>query len=577
MLTSLEEMWRYRDFNKLFFLIHCYFTKKSTSLTSFSTIKVNNSLYIFFKNMNVDFLVIGSGIAGLSFALKAAKHGKVLIVTKSNEDESNTKYAQGGVAVVVNKSDSFDKHIADTLVAGDGLCDKSVVENVVKEGPQRIQEIIKYGTHFDEVASGSYDLAREGGHSEHRILHYKDVTGFEIERALLEKVHTSPNITILTHYFAVDLITQHHLGLFVNKNSEDITCYGIYALNTRSNQIEKIISKVTVMASGGAGHVYSSTTNPVIATGDGIAMVYRAKGKVRNMEFIQFHPTSLYNPGEYPSFLISEALRGFGGVLRRRSGEEFMMEYDARGSLASRDIVARAIDNEMKKSGDEYVYLDITHRDKGELLKHFPNIYAKCLSIGIDLTRDYIPVTPAAHYLCGGIKVDAFGLSSIERLYACGECASTGLHGANRLASNSLLEALIYAHRIYEHAVDAFETIETPSEIPDWDDTDTHLSNEDILVTHNLRETQKIMSDYVGIVRSDFRLERAMRRLKLLYEETEDFYKNTKLSVKLCELRNVIQVSYIVIKSAMARKESRGLHYTTDYPFHSDKLEDTVF
>jgi len=538
---------------------------------------VSNSLYIFFKNMNVDFLVIGSGIAGLSFALKAAKHGKVLIVTKSNEDESNTKYAQGGVAVVVNKSDSFEKHIADTLVAGDGLCDKSVVENVVKEGPQRIQEIIQYGTHFDEVTSGSYDLAREGGHSEHRILHYKDVTGFEIERALLERVHASPNITMLTHYFAVDLITQHHLGLFVNKNSEDITCYGIYALNTKSNQIEKIISKVTVMASGGAGHIYSSTTNPVIATGDGIAMVYRAKGKVRNMEFIQFHPTSLYNPGEYPSFLISEALRGFGGVLRRRSGEEFMLEYDERGSLAPRDIVARAIDNEMKKSGDDFVYLDITHRDRGELLKHFPNIYAKCLSIGIDLTRDYIPVTPAAHYLCGGIKVDAFGLSSIKYLYACGECASTGLHGANRLASNSLLEALIYAHRIYEQAISVFNTIESPPEIPDWDDTDTHLSNEDILVTHNLRETQKIMSDYVGIVRSDFRLERAMRRLKLLYEETEDFYKNTKLSVKLCELRNVIQVSYIVIKSAMARKESRGLHYTTDYPFHSDKLEDTVF
>ncbi|MEH6304716.1 L-aspartate oxidase [Olivibacter sp. CPCC 100613] len=526
---------------------------------------------------NVDFLVVGSGIAGLSFALKAAKYGKVLIVTKSNEDESNTKYAQGGVAVVVDKSDSFEKHIADTLVAGDGLCDKKIVENVVKEGPERIAEIIQYGTHFDEVAKGSYDLAREGGHSEHRILHYKDITGFEIERALLEQVHQSPNISILTHYFAVDLITQHHLGLFVNKTSEDITCYGIYALNTLTNEVEKILSKVTVMASGGAGHIYSSTTNPVIATGDGIAMVYRAKGKVRNMEFIQFHPTSLYNPGEYPSFLISEALRGFGGVLRRKNGEEFMYEYDERGSLAPRDIVARAIDNEMKRSGDDYVYLDISHRDKGELLKHFPNIYAKCLSIGIDLTRDYIPVTPAAHYLCGGILVNEYGLSSIQHLYACGECSSTGLHGANRLASNSLLEALIYAHRIFEHAVGIFDKISLPLDIPNWDDTDTHLSNEDILVTHNLRETQKIMSDYVGIVRSDFRLERAMRRLKLLYEETEDFYKNTKLSVKLCELRNVIQVSYIVIKSAMARRESRGLHYTTDYPNHSRELVDTIF
>ncbi|QNL51111.1 L-aspartate oxidase [Olivibacter sp. SDN3] len=526
---------------------------------------------------DVDFLVIGSGIAGLSFALKAAEYGKVLIVTKSNEDESNTKYAQGGVAVVVDKSDSFEKHIADTLIAGDGLCDERIVEIVVKEGPERIREIIGYGTNFDEIKEGSYDLAKEGGHSAHRILHYKDVTGFEIERALLEQVHKSSNIKILTHYFAVDLITQHHLGAFVNKHSDDITCYGIYAFNTETNVVEKITSKITVMAAGGAGHIYSSTTNPVIATGDGIAMVYRAKGKVRNMEFIQFHPTSLYNPGEYPSFLISEALRGFGAVLRRKSGEEFMQEYDERGSLAPRDIVARAIDNEMKKSGDDFVYLDITHKNRAELLSHFPNIYAKCLSVGIDLTRDYIPVTPAAHYLCGGILVDEYGQSSIKNLYACGECSSTGLHGANRLASNSLLEALIFAHRIFRHAVDKFVAITMPASIPDWDDTDTHLSNEDILVTHNLRETQKIMSDYVGIVRSDFRLERAMRRLKLLYEETEEFYKNTKLSVKLCELRNIIQVSYIVIKSAMERKESRGLHYTTDYPIHAERIDDTIF
>ena len=296
----------------------------------------------------VDFLVIGSGIAGLSFALKAAKHGKVLIITKSNEDESNTKYAQGGVAVVVDKSDSFDKHITDTLIAGDGLCNRQVVENVVKEGPTRIQEIIDYGTHFDTTAGGRFDLAKEGGHSEHRVLHYKDITGFEIERALLEKVHENPQIEILTHYFAVDLITQHHLGVFVDRSSSDIECYGVYALNTVENRVEKILSKVTVMASGGAGNVYASTTNPVIATGDGIAMVYRAKGKVRNMEFIQFHPTALYNPGEYPAFLISEAVRGFGGVLRLRDGTSFMEAYDNRGSLAPRDIVARAIDSEMK-------------------------------------------------------------------------------------------------------------------------------------------------------------------------------------------------------------------------------------
>jgi L-aspartate oxidase len=525
----------------------------------------------------IDFLVIGSGIAGLSFALKAANHGKVLIVTKANEDESNTKYAQGGVAVVVDKEDSFQKHIEDTLIAGDGLCDEHIVDLVVKEGPERIDEIIQYGTHFDKDTEGIFDLAKEGGHSEHRVLHYKDITGFEIERALLEKIHQNPNIEILTHYFAVELITQHHLGEFVDKSTEDITCYGVYALNTVTNSVEKFLAKVTVMASGGAGHIYSTTTNPVIATGDGMAMVYRAKGKVRNMEFIQFHPTALYNPGEYPSFLISEAVRGYGGVLKTRNGEEFMHQYDERASLAPRDIVARAIDAEMKKSGDDFVYLDIRHRAKVDILNHFPNIYAKCLSIGIDMTKDMIPVTPAAHYMCGGIKVDEYGRSSIRRLYACGECASTGLHGANRLASNSLLEATVFAHRIYTDAANHFASNDIPENIPEWDETDTQLSNEDILVTHNLRETQKVMSDYVGIVRSDFRLVRALRRLGLLHDETESFYKKTKLSLKLCELRNIIQNSYIVIKSAMMRKESRGLHYTTDYPEHQENPLDTVF
>jgi len=375
----------------------------------------------------------------------------------------------------------------------------------------------------------------------------------------------------------VDLITQHHLGDFVNKSSEDINCYGIYALDTHTNTVDKILSKVTVMASGGAGHIYSVTTNPTIATGDGIAMVYRAKGKVRNMEFIQFHPTALYNPGEYPSFLISEAVRGFGGVLKRTNGEEFMQEYDPRKSLAPRDIVARAIDAEIKKSGEDYVYLDVRHRNKKDILAHFPNIYAKCLEIGIDMTKDMIPVAPACHYMCGGIMVDHVGKSSIHRLYACGECSSTGLHGANRLASNSLLEALVFAHRIYEHAIGQFEKNVIPEHIPDWNEHGVQLSNEDILVTHNVREMQKLMNDYVGIVRSDFRLERAMRRLGLLYEETETFYKKTKLSVKLCELRNLIQVSFIVVKSAMMRKESRGLHYTTDYPVHEAEVHDTVF
>lgn len=528
------------------------------------------------SDRKVDFLVVGSGIAGLSFALKAANVGKVLIVTKSNEDESNTKYAQGGVAVVTNQSDSFEDHIQDTLIAGDNLCYSQIVENVIKEGPDRIAELISYGTLFDKEDSGEYNLAKEGGHSAHRILHYKDITGYEIERALLAKVHEHPNIEILTHYFAVDLITQHHLGIHIDKKSTDITCYGIYALNSSNNRVEKILAKVTLMATGGAGHVYSSTTNPTIATGDGIAMVYRAKGKVRNMEFIQFHPTSLYNPSEYPAFLISEAVRGFGGILRRNNGESFMEEYDSRGSLAPRDIVARAIDNEMKISGLDYVYLDITHKSKSELLAHFPNIYEKCLSKGLDMSKDFIPVTPAAHYLCGGILVNEYGASTIKNLYACGECASTGLHGANRLASNSLLEAAVYAHRIFIDSSANIKNINFKLNIPDWDDSNTKLSNEDILVTHNLRELQKVMSDYVGIVRSDFRLERAISRLGFLHEETESFYKRTKMSVKLCELRNVIQVAYLVVKSAMSRKESRGLHYTTDYPFHSDKIEDTI-
>jgi L-aspartate oxidase len=526
----------------------------------------------------VDFLVVGSGIAGLSFALKAAKHGKVLIVTKSNEDESNTKYAQGGVAVVVDKKeDSFEKHIQDTLISGDGLCDPEVVEAVVKEGPERINEIIDYGTNFDKTNEGVYDLAKEGGHSEFRVLHYKDVTGWEIERSLLEEIHKNPNIEILTHYFAVDLITQHHLGELVGKSSTDITCFGIYAFNTETKIVEKILSKVTVMAAGGAGHIYAVTTNPTIATGDGIAMVYRAKGKVRNMEFMQFHPTALYNPGEYPSFLISEAVRGFGGVLKRTNGEEFMHEYDERKSLAPRDITARAIDAEIKKSGEDFVYLDVRHRSKKDILNHFPNIYAKCLEIGIDMTKDMIPVAPACHYMCGGILVNHVGQSSILRLYACGECSSTGLHGANRLASNSLLEALVFAHRIYEDAIESFKNNVILDNIPDWDEKGVQLSNEDILVTHNVREMQKLMNDYVGIVRSDFRLDRALRRLKLLYEETEDFYKKTKLSVKLCELRNLIQVSFIVVKSAMLRKESRGLHYNTDYPEHAEQVQDTVF
>jgi L-aspartate oxidase len=515
-----------------------------------------------------DFLVIGSGIAGLSFALKAAKKGKVLVLTKVNADETNTKYAQGGIAAVFDpETDSFEKHINDTLIAGDGLCDREIVEIVVKEGPDRIRGLIEYGANFDKQDDGDYDLTREGGHSAKRILHYKDITGWEVERTLLEEVSRNPNIEILTHYYAIDLITQHHLGEEVTRERNDTTCFGIYALDIETGNVETILSKMTLMASGGAGHIYASTTNPVIATGDGIAMVYRAKGRIRDMEMMQFHPTSLYNPDEYPSFLITEAVRGEGGILRDKTGHEFMYDYDERGNLAPRDIVARCIDAEMKKAGDPNVWLDITHKPKEMILDHFPNIYEKCLSIGIDISKDLIPVVPAAHYLCGGILVNEMGKSSIDNLFACGECSSTGLHGANRLASNSLIEAAVFGNRIAASALENIEGIEFNDRVPEWNEFGTVQSNEAVLVTHNLREMQRMMSDYVGIVRSDFRLTRAARRLKLLKEETEEFYKKTKLSVKLCEVRNLILCAEMVIRCAEMRKESRGLHFTTDYPY----------
>lgn len=394
--------------------------------------------------IKTDFLVIGSGIAGLSFALKAATKGQVILITKSNEDESNTKYAQGGIAAVWHDKDSIEKHIADTLDAGAGLCNENIVRLVVEEGTQRVKELIELGTNFDKNEKGQYDLAKEGGHSENRILHYKDITGFEIERALLHQIHNNSNIVVYDHYYAIDIITQHHLGEIVTSKTPSIECYGAYILNTKNGHIDTVLSKTTVMATGGIGQVYASTTNPSIATGDGIAMVYRAKGKVKDMEFVQFHPTSLYNPGENPSFLITEAMRGFGGILKTQDGREFMQKYDSRGSLAPRDIVARAIDNELKARGDEFVLLDCRHFDRKGFIEHFPNIYNKCMSIGIDPFLKMIPVLPAQHYLCGGILVNDKAESSILNLYAIGECACTGLHGANRLASNSLLEAVVF-------------------------------------------------------------------------------------------------------------------------------------
>lgn len=530
--------------------------------------------------MQTDFLVIGSGIAGLTYALKTARYfpdKKVTVITKTQADETNTKYAQGGVAGVWDEEkDSYDKHIEDTLIAGDGLCNPHIVEIVVKEGPERIREIIEYGAEFDKDESGEYSLGKEGGHSENRILHHKDVTGREMERTLLAQLKQLPNIELVNHCFVVDIITQHHLGYLVTKSTTDITCYGVYVLNLHTNNIEKILARITLLATGGAGQAYRTTTNPRIATGDGIALVYRAKGRIENMEFIQFHPTALYEPGVSPSFLITEAVRGDGGILRNKQDEAFMERYDARKDLAPRDIVARAIDNEMKKNGTEYVYLDCRHMDKEKFLHHFPNIYEKCLSIGIDVMQQMIPVAPAAHYSCGGIKTNEWGRTSIQHLYACGECASTGLHGANRLASNSLLEAMVFGHRCYLDGIEKIDQAAFETAIPDWNAKGTGEPKEMILITQSQKELQQIMSDYVGIVRTDVRLERAMKRLDLLFAETEELYRSTKVSPQLCELRNLITVGYLIVKGAQFRKESRGLHYNTDHKEKSSLLQNTI-
>ena len=520
-----------------------------------------------------DFLIIGSGVAGMSYALKIARahKGRICMICKTGLEEANTAFAQGGIASVTDMEvDDFDKHIEDTMIAGDFVSDRRAVEQVVRKAPEQIKELVQWGVNFDKKQDGRFDLHREGGHSEFRILHHADDTGAEIQRGLMAAVRANPDIDIKENHFAVEIITQHHLGQEVTRRTRNIECYGAYVLNPDTQKVDTYLSKVTVMCTGGCGAVYQTTTNPVVATGDGEAMVYRAKGTVADMEFVQFHPTALFHQGEtHPAFLITEAMRGYGGILRLPTGESFMEKYDKRLSLAPRDIVARAIDKEMKMHGIDHVCLDVTHKDAEETKRHFPNIYHKCLSIGIDITKEYIPVRPAAHYMCGGIKVDLDGRSSINRLYAIGECACTGLHGGNRLASNSLIEAVVYADTAAKHSLVHVDDYAFNTNVPEWNDEGTLTNEEKILITQSVKEVGEIMSNYVGIVRSDLRLKRAWTRLDLLYEETEALFKHVKASRDICELRNMINVGYLITRWAIKRKECRGLHFTTDYPVHA--------
>lgn len=527
-----------------------------------------------------DILVIGSGIAGLTFTIKMAMERpdlKITVLTKTSERESNTRYAQGGVAAVWDfEKDNYEKHVADTLDAGAELNDVEVVKMVVKEGPERVKEIIGWGARFDKNEENEYELGREGGHSENRILHFKDLTGWEIQRTLADKVKEFENVEILEHYFALDLITQHHLNRIVTRVTPDITCYGAYVLNKHTNETDTFLSRMTFLATGGAGQIYKATTNPVIATGDGIAMVYRAKGRIANLEFVQFHPTALYNPkGGSPDFLVSEAVRGYGGILKSADGEEFMDKYDPRKSLAPRDIVARAIDHEMKVRGVENMFLDVRHLDKDKFLSHFPTIHEACLDAGVDPMKEMIPVVPACHYFCGGVVVDKNAATSIRRLYAAGEVTYSGLHGANRLASNSLLGAMVFADRAFHDMKNHIDNCQFEDAIPDWNAKGTTQPKEMILITQSIKELKEVMSSYVGIVRTNVRLKRAMDRVLLLYNETEALYKTTVISPQFFELRNMITLAYLITTGARMRTESRGLHYNTDYPEESRYKEIT--
>ena len=533
--------------------------------------------------INTDFLIIGSGVAGLTFALKIAKFGDVALVTKKGIMDSNTSHAQGGIASVFGELDSFDLHIQDTLASGDGLCNRNVVEMVVKNGPSRIRELIDLGVHFnlrDKKQSDSespdfdaeLDLGREGGHSQKRIVHAHDMTGREVERVLVDHVKNNDRIALFENHIAIDLITistRMKRGI-ITTTHEDYCC-GAYVLDSETNHVKTFCAKITLLATGGAGKVYLYTSNPDVATGDGIAMGYRAGATVANLEFVQFHPTCLFHP-DAKNFLISEALRGEGAVLVDAFGSPFMEKYDAQKDLACRDVVARAIDTELKKSGADSVFLDISHKNSDFIKERFPNLYEKCLTFGFDMTKESLPVVPAAHYMCGGIATDMFGRTDLHRLYAIGETACTGLHGANRLASNSLIEALVYSHMAAQQAVkdiDTFDFTSTPDP-PPWDEVGTTDSDEGIMVSQNWDEIRRFMWNYVGIVRSNKRLERAQRRIEIIQKEIREYYWDFRVSADLIELRNIAMVAELIIKCAGHRKESRGLHHNIEYPYRDD-------
>ena len=518
-----------------------------------------------------DFIVIGSGVAGLTFALKVCRFGSVGIITKEALEESATKYAQGGIASVMAQDDSFELHVQDTIETGRGLCHEDFVHIACREGPARIRELIDLGAQFD-LRGTEFDLGKEGGHSKRRILHAHDLTGWEIEKTLIEAIHAEKNIEIFEYHMAIDLITRARLDEKIQPGSLEDEALGLYVLNHKTNQVETMVGDVILLASGGAGKVYLYTSNPDTATGDGISVAYRAGAKIANMEFFQFHPTCLFHPTA-KSFLISETVRGEGGILRLENGDTFMEKYHELGCLAPRDVVARAIDHEMKKSGDDCVYLDVTHLEGYRIRERFPNIYQTCLKFGFDMSRELVPVVPAAHYMCGGLVVDTNGQTNIKRLFASGEVCFSGLHGANRLASNSLLEGLVLSHRAVDKAVKLFkESKNSPNQlelIPAWDPGSAVDSDESVVVSHNWDEIRRLMWNYVGIVRSDKRLKRAERRIQLLLEEIQEYYWNFKITKNTLELRNIAITAQLIIQGALSRSESRGLHFNLD-PLDTD-------